>query len=127
MTSVSSRDRVATYREADSVVGQLVMAVHDTVREVTRISVRQNEAGDTVKLFQVTERDRISNRDRARDSHEKTVIKTDTVFIEKRDSVLVRNGKNQSDGIALHSTLKWMFFVILALIALRICPFFRRE
>lgn len=118
MTSVSSRDRVATYREADSVVGQLVMAVHDTVREVTRISVRQNEAGDTVKLFQVTERDRISHRDRARDSHEKTVIKTDTVFIEKRDSVFVRNGKNQSDRIALHSTLKWIFWIIIALIGL---------
>lgn len=126
MSSVSSRDRVATYREADSVIGQFVVAVHDTVREVTRISVHQNEAGDTVKLFQVTERDRISNRDRARESHKKTVIKTDTVFIEKRDSILVKNGKNQSGGTALHQTLRMILWIIIALIGLVVIIKIRR-
>ncbi len=124
-----SRDRVATYREADSMKEEKVVAEHDTVMEVTTIHVRTNEAGDTVFRSVVTDRTRARDRDRIAKQMTKTVVKTDTVYVERRDSV-VTNGKyggGQSGGTALHSTLKWIFWIILALIALKICPFFRRE
>jgi hypothetical protein len=106
-----------------------VVAEHDTVMEVTTIHVRTNEAGDTVFRSVVTDRTRARDRDRIAKQMTKTVVKTDTVYVERRDSV-VTNGKyggGQSGGTALHSTLKWIFWIILALIALKICPFFRRE
>lgn len=91
--------------------------VRDTLKEVTTITVQTNDKGDTLKVVQVTERDRISNRDRARDSHEKTVIKTDTVFIERRDSVYTTtNLANPTNGKSggLVSVLRWIFWIIVA-------------
>ena len=103
------------------------LELRDTVMETKTITITKNSDGDTIMQSIVCERERVRNRDRVRDNHERTMIKTDTVFVERRDSVLVKNGKNQSGSAALHSTVKWVFFIILALIALRICPFFRRE
>ena len=69
----------------------------------------------------VTERDRVKNRDRVRDNHERTVIKTDTIFIEKRDSVYVNtnlaNPTNGSSG-GFEASLRWIFWIIVALGAL---------
>ena len=53
----------------------------------------------------------------------RTEVRVDTVYIERRDSVDVKttnftNGTNQSGGTALHTTLKWVFWIILALIGL---------
>ena len=103
------------------------LELRDTVMETKTITITKNADGDTIMQSVVCERERVRNRDRVRDNRERTVIRTDTVFVERRDSVLVKNRKNQSGSAALHSTVKWVFFIILALIALRICPFFRRE
>lgn len=96
--------------------------VLDTLKEVTTITIRTNEVGDTMKVVQVTERDRIKNRDRVLDNHEKVVIRTDTVFIEKRDSVFVQtntDGTNRTEkGSTIVTSLKWMFWIIVAVIAL---------
>ena len=59
------------------------MMVHDTIREVTTITIRQNEAGDTLKVVQVTDRDRIRSKADVRSKREKLIVKTDTVYIEK--------------------------------------------
>ena len=40
----------------DTVREEVVVAVHDTLREVTTIIIQQNEAGDTVKQSIVTDR-----------------------------------------------------------------------
>lgn len=96
--------------------------VLDTLKEVTTITIRTNEVGDTMKVVQVTERDRIKNRDRVLDNHEKVVIRTDTVFIEKRDSVFVQTNTDGTNGTEKGSTivtsLKWVFWIIVAVIAL---------
>ena len=96
--------------------------VLDTLKEVTTITIRTNEVGDTMKVVQVTERDRIKNRDRVLDNHEKVVIRTDTVFIEKRDSVFVQtntDGTNRTEkGSTIVTSLKWVFWIIVAVIAL---------
>ena len=123
-----SRDRVATYREADSMKEEKVVAEHDTVMEVTTIHVRTNEAGDTVFRSVVTDRMRAASRDRIATQTTKTEVVVDTVYVERRDSV-VTNGKDgggQSGRTALHSTLKLIFLIVISLIVLVIVLKFRR-
>lgn len=122
-----SRDLRTTELRSTEARDSVRLELRDTVMETKTITITKNSDGDTIMQSIVCERERVRNRDRVRDNHERTMIKTDTVFVERRDSVLVKNGKNQSGSAGLHSTLKWVFFIILALIALRICPFFRRE
>ena len=82
---------------------------------------------DTLKVERVTHRERESgSRSMVHGSRSevKTLTVRDTVYIEQRDTVLVEknrsfsNGTNQSGKSALHSTLKWIFAIILGLIAL---------
>ena len=97
----------------------VMVAVHDTIMEKVTITVDRNEAGDTVFTSIVTERDRIRNRDRVRDNHEKTVIRTDTVFVERRDSVTTTNRPNTSNKASpFLIRLKWELVIVLGLIAL---------
>jgi hypothetical protein len=96
-----------------------MVAVHDTIMETTTIVIDRNEAGDTVFTSIVTERDRIRNRDRVRDNHEKTVIRADTVFVERRDSTRSSRGSSRASPFLMR--LKWVGLVIvLGLIALGI-------
>ena len=106
----------------------VMVEVRDTVMETTTIVIDRNEDGDTVFTSVVTERNRIRNRDRVRDNHEKTVIRNDTVFVEKRDSVYVNtnrsNMKNRASPFV--SSLKWIFLIIVSLIVLVIILKYRR-
>ena len=104
---------------------QTVVVERDTLREVTVITVQTNERGDTIKVVQVTDLTRARNRDTTTDRQEKTVTRTDTVFIERRDSVMVSNTNrtnytNQKEGFwtKLRSTLKWVLALVVALIVL---------
>ena len=94
-----------------------MVAVHDTICEITTITVQQNEVGDTLKLVQITDRTRASDRAVMKEKEERVVVKTDTVFIEKRDSVDVRNhsptsGAGSSGGFVV--SLRWVFWIIVA-------------
>lgn len=93
------------------------MAVRDTIVETTTITVDRNEVGDTLFRSVVTDRTRAASRDYIAAYKTKTVIKTDTVFVERRDSVLVKN-TNQARASPFENTLKWVFFIVLALIGL---------
>jgi len=100
----------------DSVVVQSLVVL-DTLKEITTITVDRNDKGDTLRLVQVTERDRYRNRDRVRDEQQKTVVKTDTVYIERRDSVMVSNTNltnptNKKSNFV--SSLKWIFWILVA-------------
>ena len=104
-------------RSRDSVM----VAVHDTIVETTTIVVRENEAGDTLRLSRVTERDRVRDRAQVKDREERVVVRTDTVFVEKRDSVLIQ--KAQGPGARdspVTTVLKWVFWIVIALIGLGI-------
>lgn len=120
--SRESRYGIATYETKDSVGERLVM-VHDTITETKTIThvLRQaqepNEPADTVFTSVVTDRTRAASRDHFAAYKTKTVIKTDTVFVERRDSVLVKN-TNQARASPFENTLKWVFFIVLALIGL---------
>ena len=109
-----------TFQEArDSVrVEQVMVAVHDTIMETVTIVVRENEQGDTLRLEKTTERDRFRDRAQVKEKEERVVVKTDTVFIEKRDSVDVKNhsptfGAGSSGGFV--ASLRWIFWIIVAI------------
>ena len=90
-----------------------------------------NETGDTVKVSTVTDRTRASSRDRVRDVEIKVVERTDTVYVEKRDSVFVQNTgltnpTNTTKGSGFRATLKWIFWILVAIGALIIIIRLRR-
>ncbi len=109
----------------DTVWEEVALVVHDTIREVTTITIRQNEAGDTLKVTQITDRDRIRSKVDVRSKKEVVRVERDTVYIERRDSVLVQGSRTQVSGDSLNPrpstlilTLKWIFALICAIVVL---------
>jgi hypothetical protein len=99
----------------DTVREQVMVAVHDTIREVTTITVQLGQAGDTVRVAQVTDRDRIRSKADVRSKKEVVRVVRDTVYVERRDSVVVRDAANISHHTsAISHLLKWIFAVICA-------------
>lgn len=97
----------------------VVVAIRDTVREVTTITIRTNDVGDTVKTSIVRDLTRARDRDVVATSRMKTEVRVDTVYIEKRDSIEIRSRPDgQSRFAGLSTTLKWVFWIIIGLIVL---------
>lgn len=102
--------------------------VHDTLREVTTITVDRNDKGDTLKVVQITDRDRIRSKADVRSKKEVVRVERDTVYVERKDSVLVQGsslrstlGRSQGENprpSTLLLTLKWIFAVICAVVVL---------
>ena len=95
----------------------VTIELRDTLREVTTITIDRNDKGDTLFRSVVTDRERVRN---AADVRSKTVdvrVVRDTVYVEKRDSVLME--RHQTSAIS-HQTsiLKWIFAIVLALTVL---------
>lgn len=120
-----------TYEVRDTVRQEVMVALHDTLREVTTITIRLGNDGDTV--FQSVVTDRLAARDAAgfRVQDSRQTVKADTVYVAMRDSVLVRDsrlgGGIQSGRTALHTTLKWVFWIIVALVILILVLRFGRK
>lgn len=114
-----SRDKVATYREADSVIQSALVEARDSVVERTTVTVDRKENGDTVRVCIVTDRERVSDRSRNDRAMYRTMVKTDTVYVEKRDSVLIKN-EEKARASPLLMNLKWIFWIVIALIGLGI-------
>ena len=107
-----------------------MVAVHDTLREVTTIIIQQNEAGDTVKQSVVTDRYRGRNAEAAKVHDERLTVQRDTVYIEKRDSSLRVSSLGayglREDGTptvsgklsAVSKVLKWIFWILIGLMGL---------
>ena len=111
----------------DSVrVEQMVVAVHDTLMITKTITIRENERGDTVRLSVVTDRDRVRERAQLKDKSEKLMVKTDTVYVERRDSVVVDKEQvtgDSSRASPVVSVLRWVFWIIVGLIAYRLTAY----
>lgn len=112
-----------------------MVAEKDTLMEVTTITVLLRQAKDpqdspdTIRVNTVTDRTRARSRDAIAVQRTKLEVRIDTVYMEKRDSVIVKgvavNG-NQSGKTTLHTTLKWLFAVICVVIVLvLVLKFFR--
>lgn len=110
----------------DTLREQVMVVVFDTIREVTTITICENEQGDTLRATTITDRTRASSRDHYHDVKEKVLVKTDTVYIQKEaDKQFVAAGPNveiDKDGnVTKHvnrtaQTLKWVFFILAAII-----------
>ena len=76
----------------------------------------------TVKVVQITDRDRARNREAVRDKEERLVVKTDTVYVEKRDSVYVQtntgltNDTKKKPGFLTY--VKWITALVCAVVVL---------
>ena len=111
-----------------------MVAVHDTIREVTTITVQLGQAGDTVRVAQVTDRDRIRSKADVRSKREVVRVERDTVYVAVRDSVCpsgesahARKSSNkfgfslaqsQTSSSTFVSALKWIFWILVAGIVL---------
>ena len=115
------RSQTAEVRDS-SKVEQVMVAVCDSITETTTITIRENEQGDTIKVVQVTERDRVRDRSAIRDVREKVEVRVDTVYIERRDSVRVETLRqvqgDRSNASAFVSALKWVFGILVCVIIL---------
>ena len=118
-----SRENIATYstERAEKNVDSVAVVERDTIMEVTTIIVDRNETGDTVRVSTVTDRERVRNRDAIAVQRTKTEVQRDTVVVEKRDSVYIKNTNlanptNKASPVV--SSLKWIFWIIVAVIAL---------
>ena len=69
---------------SDTVNEQMVVVILDTLKEITTITLRESETGDTLRITTVTDHTRASTRDRYRDVKEKVIARTDTVYIERQ-------------------------------------------
>jgi len=115
---MSSTDLRATQARTDSVKEEVMVAVHDTIMEVTTITVDRNEIGDTLRMTTVTDRLRIKDRDAIAVQKTKTEVRVDTIYIEKRDSIEIRSrpeGGQSQKGQTFSRGLKWVFWIIIAL------------
>ena len=109
------------YMESVAKVDSVVVAIRDTVREVTTITIRENEQGDTLRVTTVTDRERARERDRTKLQDVRVEVKTDTVYVERRDSVFVEKPMAQagsSGGNPVVKSLKWIFWILVMVVVL---------
>ena len=100
-----------------------------------RFGIVLAQSQPSLKVVQITDRDRARNREAVRDKEERLVVKTDTVYIEKRDSSLqvsslgayglqedpsARSGQATVSGklSAVSKILKWITALVCAAIVL---------
>lgn len=99
----------------------VVVELRDTLVETTMITIDRNEVGDTLKVVQVTDRERVRSRTDVRRKKEEVRVVRDTVYVAVRDSTDVRNygaTESQSGETALNRALKWIFWIVVAVIVL---------
>lgn len=110
---------------SDTLRDHVVVTILDTIKEVTTITVRENEVGDTLRVTTVTDRTRASTRDRYHDVQEKVLVRTDTVYVEKQSETastvvagstteVLPDGAIRPRGVIL----KWICFILVAIIVL---------
>ena len=107
--------------ERDSVV----VTERDTIREVTTVMIQLGAGGDTTFQSVVTDRERLRDRSRSDRATHRSEVRVDTVYVERRDSVLVKNS-NQARASPLLKILKWSFWIVVGLIALTVVLKIRR-
>ena len=87
-----------------------------------RFGIVLAQSQPSVKVVQITDRDRARNREAVRDKEERLVVRTDTVFIEKRDSVFVSKtdltNRTDTKKSGFLTYVKWIFALICAIVVL---------
>lgn len=114
---------------SDTLREQVVVAVFDTVTITKTITIRENEAGDTLRMTTVTDRERVRIMAGVRSKRENVNVCKDTVYIERKaEKTVAAAGPDteiDADGNLKHRTsaiilLRWVFWIIVAIITLTI-------
>lgn len=95
----------------------MIVEVHDTLQVVTVVTVDRTEAGDTVRVSTVTDRERVRSRDRFKAQETRVEVRVDTVYIAVRDSVAVTTAASAPSAARASpwvSALKWIFWIIVS-------------
>lgn len=94
----------------------------DTLKEMTIITVQINDKGDTLRIVQMTERERIRDATDVRSQKVVVRVEHDTVYVAVHDSVSTTNCTNftneRSRASPVVSALKWVFWIIIAITVL---------
>lgn len=95
----------------------------DTLKETTTIIVQTNDKGDTLRMVQVTERDRIRDRANMRDQKVEVKVEHDTVYVATRDSVSssrFHGSSGSSRASPFVTGVKWLVVLVCSIIMLLI-------
>ncbi len=115
---VAHEERMAEARDSIRVEKVIVM-VHDTIMERTVVHVQTNEAGDTLKVAQVTERDRFRSMTGVRQKEE-MVKDSGRAEVRGQRTVLTMHSSgertNRARDSPLVSALIWVFWIVVGLI-----------
>ena len=105
-----------------------MVTVIDTIKEVTTITIRESETGDTLRMTTVTDRERVRSMSDVRSKKEDVYVRTDTVYIEKEADKTVavagpgteidEQGNVTKKVNRVAQTLKWLFLTLVAVIAI---------
>lgn len=111
-----------SYEARDTVREEVLVAVHDTLTITKTVTIRENEAGDTIRMTTVTDRERIRSVADMRSRKEEVKVVADSVYVAQRDSVRVQGsgfvaqGESRLSGWL--SVLRMCSFILLLLIVL---------
>ena len=124
----SERLQLTAYSLQDTLREQVVVTVIDTIKEVTTITIRESETGDTLRMTTVTDRERVRSMSDVRSKKEDVYVRTDTVYIEKEADKTVavagpgteidEQGNVTKKVNRVAQTLKWLFLTLVAVIAI---------
>lgn len=116
-----SRERSALRVERDVVSTTDCTDVRDTLREVTTITIDRNDKGDTLKVVQIMDLTRARSRDNVVAQKVKTEVRVDTVYVERRDSVFVKNtnlsNPTNTKKSGFLTYVKWILAIAFLLLA----------
>lgn len=117
--SVRSDVRSLTLLETrDTVHEQVMVAVHDTLMVTKTITIRENEAGDTIRMTTIMDRERVRSMADVRSKKEEARV-VDSIYIERNDSIRTQNARfadrEENRSSSLVSVLKWLLAMMVVL------------
>ena len=118
--SVRSDVRSLTLLETrDTVQEQVMVAVHDTLMVTKTITIRENEAGDTIRMTTIMDRERVRSMADVRSKKEEARVVVDSIYIERNDSIRTQNARfadrEENRSSSLVSVLKWLLAMMVVL------------
>ena len=103
----------------DTVREQVMVAVHDTLMVTKTITIRENEAGDTIRMTTIMDRERVRSMADVRSKKEESRVVVDSIYIERNDSIRTQNARfadrEENRSSSLVSVLKWVLAVMVVL------------
>lgn len=103
----------------DTVQEQVMVAVHDTLMVTKTITIRENEAGDTIRMTTIMDRERVRSMADVRSKKEEARVVVDSIYIERNDSIRTQNARfadrEENRSSSLVSVLKWLLAMMVVL------------